>query len=153
MGKIKPIHVFARAGNLTIIVYDFTRGNLPPYKGVQNKPKVKIGNYELFLGGVSTGFLRRIVLSSARGCGIDGAVKLLVLEIFFTLCFWISFSWQFDICVISFAKYAYWVSFGEANLKRNLNLNGAGLLVLRNSRPKILVSSLDSLAINIDCNV
>jgi hypothetical protein len=39
MSKIKPIHVFARAGSLTITVYDFTRGNLPPYKGVQNKPK------------------------------------------------------------------------------------------------------------------
>jgi hypothetical protein len=34
MGKIKPIHVFARARSLTMIVYDFTRGNLPPYKGV-----------------------------------------------------------------------------------------------------------------------
>jgi hypothetical protein len=32
--KIKPIHVFAQTGNLTITVCDFTRGNLPPYKGV-----------------------------------------------------------------------------------------------------------------------
>jgi hypothetical protein len=35
--KTRPVHVFARAGNLTIIVYDFTRGNLPPYKGGQNE--------------------------------------------------------------------------------------------------------------------
>ena len=32
--KIRPVHVFARAGSLTITIYDFTRGNLPPYKGV-----------------------------------------------------------------------------------------------------------------------
>ncbi len=38
--KITPIHVFARAGTLTITVYDFTRGNLPPYKGGQNRPKL-----------------------------------------------------------------------------------------------------------------
>ena len=34
IGKIKPIHVFARKRNLTMTVYDFTRGYLPPYKGV-----------------------------------------------------------------------------------------------------------------------
>jgi hypothetical protein len=79
-------------------------------------------------------------------------VKLPAVEIFLTLCFWTNFSWQFDICVLSFVKYAYWVSFGEANLERNLNLNGAGLLVLKNSRPRILVGSLDSLAI-IDSNI
>jgi len=39
MGKIKPIHVFARAGSLTITVCDFTRGNLSPYKGVLCKTK------------------------------------------------------------------------------------------------------------------
>jgi hypothetical protein len=40
IGKIRPVHVFARTGNLTITVYDFTRGNLSPYKGGQNKLKL-----------------------------------------------------------------------------------------------------------------
>ncbi|MGD2094679.1 MAG: hypothetical protein PVH77_06705 [Phycisphaerales bacterium] len=114
---------------------------------MQNKAKVKIGNYESFLGGVSIEFLRGIVLSSARRYGVGRTVKLPAVEIFFTLCFWTNFSWQFGIFVLSFAEYAYWVGFGEANLKRSLNLNGAGLLVLKNSRPRILVGSLDSLAI------
>jgi hypothetical protein len=47
ISKIKPTHVFARERSLTITVYDFARGNLPPYKGVQNKHKVKIDNNEL----------------------------------------------------------------------------------------------------------
>ncbi len=38
--KIRPTHVFARERSLTITVYDFTRGNLSPYKGGQNKHKL-----------------------------------------------------------------------------------------------------------------
>jgi hypothetical protein len=38
--KIRPVHVFARAGNLAITIYDFTRGNLSPYKGGQNELKL-----------------------------------------------------------------------------------------------------------------
>jgi hypothetical protein len=40
IGKIRPVHVFAWAEGLAITIYDFTRGNLSPYKGVQNKPKL-----------------------------------------------------------------------------------------------------------------
>jgi hypothetical protein len=38
--KTRSVHVFARERILTITVYDFTRENLSPYKGGQNKPKL-----------------------------------------------------------------------------------------------------------------